>query len=145
MDPLTDRDQRRYSGSDWLVGSFFRTELALGKRKPLLPFALRAADLLGDWQRGIYHLPPSSLTKAKWDEDAVVIVIPGELATTDADMLTRLVLLARARCIRVAIEAATVRYLRITLSPRKWGATTIMEGHPSIEGATEKFRQEFGL
>lgn len=65
----------------------------------------------------------------------------GSLATFDDDGLTRLVLLAHERCIRVQIEQGGPNRLRIAIYKREREGR-MYERHPTIEQAIEKFRGE---
>ena len=63
----------------------------------------------------------------------------GDLSSWDADALTRLVLLAHERCVRVEVSQGGPNRLRIAI----WGrerAGGIAERHPTIEQAVEHFR-----
>ncbi len=131
-----------YEGANWLK-SFFRRDVESGKRKPLSQFAMAAADLLGDWQRGIYHIRESALARARWDEWCVEIVLGISASTFDCDSLTRLVLLAHDRCIRVEISGCCARYLRLLLTPRDGVVGEISHRHPTIEQAISRHREEF--
>ena len=77
-------------------------------------FGARVADFLGDWQYGIYHLPSKSLKRMQWgDERWMELVIYGGMATYDFDYLTRLVVLAHDYGIRIELEAAAWKYIRL--------------------------------
>jgi hypothetical protein len=64
----------------------------------------------------------------------------GSLATFDTDELTRLVLLAHARCIRVQVEQGGPNRLRIAIWKRE-RVGRFSERHPTIEQAIEAFRE----
>ena len=101
-----------YSGSDWIKSSLKITEMS--------PLGEAVADLLGQVYLGIYHLPTSSLRKVDWMNDTwVSIAILGPLCTVDGNGLTRLVVLAHDRLIRVEIDGAAPNYLRLTFHQRK--------------------------
>lgn len=121
-----------YSGADWLRAN----------KKELSEFGAKAADLIGDWQRGIYHIHNQAL-RADWSNDRWVSVsYPGYLSTFDWNDLTRLVILAHDRCIRVMIEP-NMRYLKITMHPRTRGGD-LYNRHDTIEDAISRVRNEYG-
>jgi hypothetical protein len=64
-----------------------------------------------------------------------------QMATYDGDDLTRLVLLAHERCIRVAIEPVNCRYMRIAIWKREREGDTYHR-HPTIEQAIERFGEQ---
>lgn len=93
------------SGSEWMRSS----------KKEMSPFGERVADMLGEVFAGIYHV-----SNEVWKADftgkkyiAVTFYENGGFATYDSDHLTRLVLLAHERNIRVCVRAATHAYLKI--------------------------------
>lgn len=65
----------------------------------------------------------------------------GDLASTDFDGLTRLVLMAHDRCVRVEVSACNMQYTRISISVRDPEADSIMEGHPTIECSLAAWRE----
>lgn len=67
----------------------------------------------------------------------------GVLSTFDADDLTRLVLLAHERCIRVQVEQGGPNRLRIAIWKREREGC-LYERHPTIEQALERFREGRG-
>jgi len=92
-------------GSEWVRSS----------KKELSPFGEDVADLLGQVFDGIYHI-----SDAVWKTDftgekfiTMSIYENGNFATYDSDYLTRLVLLAHEKNIRVCIRASTHNYLKI--------------------------------
>lgn len=64
----------------------------------------------------------------------------GSLATFDDNDLTRLVLLAHERCVRVQVEQGGPYRLRIAIWKREREGY-IYERHPTIEQAIESFRK----
>lgn len=91
--------------------------------------------------RGEHHIPG-----AKWKGENVrpcghgwSVSHLGDLASYDGDELTRLVLLAHERCVRVEVSQGGPNRLRIAI----WGRERtggIAERHPTIEHAIEQFR-----
>jgi hypothetical protein len=63
------------------------------------------------------------------------------LCTFDGNELTRLVLLAHERCIRVSVGPSGPRMIKITITGRDPSSETIMCGHPTIEQAIGSFRE----
>lgn len=122
------------AGADFIRASFRSVELS--------PFAATVADILGDWQRGLYHMDQDALRKADWSDDRMVKVKLshecGGLATYDFDGLTQLVLLAHHHCVRIAIHPGGPRSLWLVFHPRSRDG----EGfgmHPTIEESLEGF------
>lgn len=66
-----------------------------------------------------------------------------DLSTWDMDRLTQAVFMAHDCCYRLEISPA-MRHLRIAIHPRvpleKAGDSPIMEGHPSLSEAVERWR-----
>lgn len=129
----------RYAGSDWLIAC--KPHLA----QVMPPFARKVADMLGEWYRGIYH--NMDVTRADWGNDHWIEVRHyGSLATFDNSDLTRLVLLAHRDAIRVEIRPHHHHYLMLLFHPREHGIIepekALYFGHPTIEEAIERFRQE---
>ena len=93
-----------------------------------------ARAFFSDFYRGEHHFPgkmkPYGLG---WSMSHF-----GPMATFDADDLTRLVLLAHARCVRVQVEQGGPNRLRIAIWKR--GREGCMyERHPTIEQAIALF------
>jgi len=65
----------------------------------------------------------------------------GSLSTFDTDDLTRLVLLAHEKCIRVQIEQGGPNRLRIAIWGRKREGS-MFERHPTIEQALDSFKKQ---
>lgn len=61
-------------------------------------------------------------------------------ATFDDDWLTKAVFLAHERCIRVELQAGGVSGLWVVLHKRKGRDGRMMDRHPTLEAALEKFR-----
>lgn len=102
----------QYAGSDWIERSLKVTNMSsLGKT---------AANLLGDVFLGIYHLNTHALRKVKWDDKWCIEFILGwhELATVDSNELTRLVVLAHDRMLRVGIDPHTFHHIKISICQR---------------------------
>ena len=64
----------------------------------------------------------------------------GGLATFDSNYLTRLVLMAHDKCIRVDVSPISFCYLRIAIWKRQNRDGNWSEKHPTIETALKEFR-----
>jgi len=95
-----------------------------------------ARDFFAAFYRGEHHFP----SKLKPYGDGWSMSQFGSLATFDGDGLTRLVLLAHERCIRVQIEQGGPNRLRIAIHKREREGR-MYERHPTIEQAIEAFRK----
>lgn len=93
------------------------------------------ASILGDLYKGIYHLENSVLfhRRVKWDScHSIEIVVNDEFASFDGNLLTRLVVLAHDKCVRVSVRGASHGYLRLMFHPRERHGS-IWEYHPGLE------------
>lgn len=112
-------------------------------RRPetLSPFQRSAVSLLAEgFGTGIYNVSVNWET-VDWDFGCGVCFVIGHrgLATWDFSELTRLVLGAHDRCIRLDIDARARGYLALKMWPRKREGN-ISERHPTIEQAIAYFR-----
>lgn len=94
----------KYSGADWL-----------SNYKTLSPFGVKVADVLGQTYRGIYHIDSYVLNKkARWTSLVdICVIVSGELATYDHDLLTRLVLNCEAQGIKVQLHGSFKGYTKL--------------------------------
>jgi hypothetical protein len=116
-------------GSGWMKSS--------GKK--LSPFGERVADMLHEVFEGIYHVS-TEVWKADFTGDkyiAVTFYENGNFATYDSDYLTRLVLLAHERNIRVCIRASTHRYLKVEFMKVDRGGF-FADRHPTLIESMKK-------
>ena len=95
-----------------------------------------ATAFFSAFYRGEHHFP----AKLKPYGEGWAMSHFGSLATFDDDGLTRLVLLAHDRCIRVQVEQGGPNRLRIAIWKREREGS-MYERHPTIEAAIEAFRQ----
>jgi hypothetical protein len=94
-----------------------------------------AREFFSIFYRGEHHFPGKM---KKWGEGWAMNQF-AQLATFDSNDLTRLVLLAHDRCIRVAVEPLNCKYMRIAVWKRE-RVGSIFERHPTMEQAIEAFR-----
>lgn len=100
-----------------------------------------AVAFFSDLFRGEHHIPGPHYKGANVREcgHGWCVLTCADLSTTDWDSLTRLVLMAHDRAVRVEISPA-MRYLRIAIHPRTRDES-IMLGHPTIEKAIAAHRE----
>ncbi len=121
-----------YAGSDWIAKDLHIEPSPLGKK---------VADLLGDVFFGIYHINLSLLRKANWtNKDWITIVLYGSLTTVDSDELTRLVVLAHDKMLRMTVSSCSPKYLRLTFWERTIREGSITERCPTIEDHIKQIR-----
>lgn len=129
-----------YSGWEWV-------ETQLRYRKPemkMSDFGRRVADILGDVFAGIYHLSHKSLERVGWDgETWIQYILYGELSTWDFSNLTRLVLLAHERHVRISVSGASPNHLRIEFHPRTRDGDTYHR-HPTIDEQVRRLAVDLG-
>lgn len=78
---------------------------------------------------GAHHVPKVCFG-ARW----VSISVFGEMATTDGNLLTRLVVAAHEAAVRVSVGAGGPRLVQVRLHPRKH-TPMIATNHPTMEAA----------
>ncbi len=139
--------QNNYAGADWLQEQLD----ALHKINPkkhhemrLSPLGRKAADFLGEWLYGIYHLSQKELFKVDWNNHnhIEISIYCSSLSTYDFNDLTRLVFLAHAMALRVQIEPSTHHHLRLMFHKRTHGKSdgkTLY--HPTLDEAVRLFMQ----
>jgi hypothetical protein len=114
------------------------------KAKEVSPFGESVACLLGDLYRGIYHINDSALfhKRVEWHSNHhIEIVLGGVMASFDGNLLTRLVVLAHDRCIRVSVSAASPDYFRLLFHPRVRSSKLNTAKHPTLEEHIEWIRE----
>jgi hypothetical protein len=124
---------RRYAGADWVRDT---------AKFSLSPLGADVADLLGDLACGIYHLSPEILNVAWGNPTYIELRWSGDLATFDSDRLTRLVLLAHDRALRVELLPRSNRYLTMRFHRRQRDGAG-WERHPTAEQALETHRRHW--
>jgi hypothetical protein len=135
---------KKYAGADWLKPVLQRRGVQISE------FGKKVADLLGDFQYGIYHIETSALIhkRTDWtDSKHIEIVLHGVLTTYDGHGLTRLVLLCHDRSIRCELRGISNGYIKFSFSPRHPRSTGrgFSDVHPTIEQAIEDWRSSFPL
>jgi len=128
-----------YAGANWIKGSLNHPKIT-----ELSPLGEAVANLLGDLFYGIYHLDPKALYRVEWSNRHHVEFSLGWrcLSTVDYDELTRLVVLAHDRAIRVQIDASTHKYLRLMFHQRERGDNS-MEQCPTLEDHIKEIRDHY--
>jgi hypothetical protein len=94
--------------------------------------AILFADLLG----GFHH----TFNIKEWGA-GIQMCVPGSWSTYDFNQLTRLVLLAHDRAIRIEIGPASPSYFRVMAHRRKRDSARMWERHPTIEQAIDIHRR----
>lgn len=119
---------------EWLEGQL--THARPGCR--ISPFGKTVAQIIGTTWKGIYHLPQSSYLhpRTQWDHDGFIeLIIPDQgIATWDFNQLTTLVVLCHDYCIRMQLDNAGMRHLKLRFHKRarEGGVGT---RHPTMEEA----------
>ncbi len=116
-------------------------ERQLSRETPLPAFPAAAIDLLCNALGvGPWNVP------VRWDRASLTerrcrfVLRTDGLATFDSDPLTRLVVLAHDRCIRLQLSPAAFAYLAIEMWPRKRNGGDFSAHHPTIEEAIARLR-----
>lgn len=124
----------KYAGADWLER----------QKKPMSDFGRTVADLAGDVALGIYHWQDAVMA-ADWSGPRSVILKGrwAEFATYDGSELTRLVVLAHDRHIRVAVHGHGMNGMALTFHKRE-REDDFAQRHPTMEDATRVMRETFG-
>lgn len=113
-------------------------------KRLLLPWQHDAMAVLGAMSHGIHNFP-TKLKNAEFDPRYIKVNFPRMgMATYDFDRLTRLVIAAHDKLIRVELTPCNFQYTTMMLHPR-WGRTGGMsQRHSSIDDAVEGFRITHG-
>lgn len=124
----------KYAGADWIERTFGIVDMS--------PLGKAAADFFGDVFKGIYHLPYKQLKKVNWRDECVISInLSAEIATVDNGVMTRIVVLAHDRMLRVSINALTPQFLRWAITQRKARG----EACPYLDDHVGTIRAEIGL
>lgn len=109
-------------------------EFAYLKSNDVSDDIVRCAWVLYRAYRGTHHVPRGVRANDRW----LQVHHHGDLATTDGDLLTRLVIAAHDAAVRVEVSPG-MRYVRIMLHPRR-RADSNARSHPCLEDAVERMR-----
>lgn len=90
------------------------------------------------WVFGGDHHVPRSVYECGY---GIQFSVTSELATHDGNLLTRLVAIAHATQVRVAIGGGGPYRTTVTMHPRDPAATSLTRGHPTIETLIEYLRR----
>lgn len=100
----------------------------------------QCAQLVADVFCGFHHVTGEF---KEFGRGVAVSVFAGTLATTDNDRLTRLVLLAHDRMIRVELAASSPGRVKLALHKRHHRDGCMSSRHPTIEEAMRIHRAYF--
>lgn len=124
-------DMTQYAGSGWIA--------ALEESKDMSPLGIDVANLLGDVFLGIYHIDSKKLRAVDWfNPEYIEVPINASLCTVDFDHLTRLLVLAHDRMIRVDINGLWRNWLllkfhqRHTRTGERWQRYETLEDHAAV-------------
>ena len=87
----------KYRGAGWLVSAHLK--------RPLTAFERLVADMIGQVERGIYHLSGRELKLSRWEGDRVHLVLFQDLSTYDGIDLAEYVGLCHLFAVRMDISA----------------------------------------
>ena len=128
----------KFAGADWLIAN------RIAQEETISELGRKVADLLGDLNRGIYHLNPKSLRKVDWtNPDWIGVTVVDGLATWDYNDLTHLVVLCHDRMLRCQIDGLGPGYLRLCFHRRESREGRVSQRHPTIMEAIETIRVQY--
>jgi len=124
-----------YAGKEWICRNVTPNMSPLGET---------VADFLGDVFGGIYHLDTRALRKVEWDNKHHILFILGwhSLATVDFGELTRIVVLAHDRALRVEISPHTFRHMKLLFHQRETGNEPSTQC-PTLEDHIQRIRNNY--
>lgn len=130
----------KYAGADWV-----RRNARKGQEMSAL--GERVADTLGDVFFGIYHIDTRDLDRVDWGHDYVICVpiTSRDLATTDGDALTRLVVLAHDRMLRMSIHPKSKHAVELMFHHRETreAAEPLYKRCPTMEDHMQSIRKHY--
>lgn len=106
-------------------------------RETMTPDQLACFELLCEVFYGEHHVPDNIY---EFGRGIKVSTYSGQLSTFDFDYLTRLVVLAHDRCVRVEIGSSGPGRIALILHKRKGRGGDVYSRHPTIEQAIERVR-----
>lgn len=124
----------KYSGSEWLVA----------QGKDMSPLGVKVADILGQAFLGIYHIEKIALKTDWFNKYWIEVTGLHSLSTFDNELLTVLVVLCHDECIRMNVEPAGSRNLRLIFHQRQRDGR-ISERMPTMEDHIESIRKNYSL
>lgn len=128
---------QRYAGSEWIQ--------SLRNAKPMSPLGVAVADLLGDVFLGIYHIETAELRQVDWSNATwIEVPINSALCTVDFDHLTRLMVLAHDRMIRVDIQGLERGWLLLLFHQRESRSGQMWARYPTLEDHAALLRSHYG-
>lgn len=130
----------------------FAVDWLLRRGKSVSAVGALAADILQEVYGGIYHI--EGVEKISFAGSYVEVPIHGSLSTYDWNLLTRLVVLAHDRCVRIEVSAKLVKgsyegdeyespELVLLFHKRERGGDWY-HGHPTMEEAIKTIRERGG-
>ena len=118
-----------------------RAEINKTEKIEISQLGKRVAQMLGVAYGGLHHISENVLfhKRTKWDNDNDILLTlgGGDLATYDFNRLTLLVILAHDYCVRFSVNGAAPNYIKLGFSKRDSREGSIYYKHPTIEKAIE--------
>jgi hypothetical protein len=146
-------EREKFAGADWIhqiyecnVRDIEKLRLKPGRqaekqrlrveeqahRLNMSEFGRRIADIVGQWQRGIYHLE-GPVMRADWSQKfRIELTVHGSFSTYDGSELTELVMFAHRENIRIEIRALARGYFRVAFGFVDFGK------HPTLAEAEKR-------
>ena len=126
------------------MGEYHYEWLQRQLKYPMSDFGRDVAQIVGIVWRGIYHLQQSSFLheRTNWADDQYIemVILDEGLATFDGARLTGLFILCHDRCVRLEINSASSRYIRLKFQRRHGRSGEIWARHPTMEDAIKNWR-----
>lgn len=127
---------QKYAGADWVA--------SLKPTRPMSDLGRAAADLLGDVFLGIYHIDTKLFRQVDWsDEQCIFVPINSSLCTVDFDHLTRLMVLAHDRMLRVELKGRSRGWLSVGVWQRNSRTGSVWQRCPTLEEHAMQLRAHF--
>jgi hypothetical protein len=141
--------QSKFKGAEWIQENLDAAHrLSKGRKgqpKIMSELGKRVANLLGDWQRGIYHISQRDLFKADWTSEHHIefSMHCAGLSSYDFNDLTLLIFLAHQYALRVQISPVRKNYMQLMFHPREHNSPDKYRFHPTLEQAVEMFNYNY--
>lgn len=134
--PRGQRLRMGYAGADYLER----------RGQKMSPLGITVAEALGFVWQGIYHLSHRQLAKTRWDDErGIEISVNADLATYDDDRLTRLVVLCHDLGLRMSVEPAGPRHLRLRFWQRTKREGRLRERMPTLDEHVAMIREGYDV